>query len=270
MLADMLSQQPESRPAGNPGHLVIPIDRRVATIRVEIDRPSPRFIPYQRLAGIRVTHILSRSVDEVRRIGLAFQELPVEQPKVVDEDVHHSQGKRAVRSRPDRHPLVRLGGGIGTDRIDHDQFRTAPAGIRHALDRLQGIVVHAVTILRSRKEDVVAEIQIDLRIERPQRQEERRVQSVSAGNRVELVVRSAERNSETLRRRVIVDIERGDNQFPRILITNLCQLARDYIDGFLPADFLPHRIDAKSLFGVCSSQWPGQSFRIVHVRDSGL
>ena len=217
-----------------------------------------------------MAHVLSRAVDEVRRVGPRLQVLPVEQSQVVDEDVHHPQGERAVRSGPDRHPLVRLGGRIGADRVDHDQLRAAPARVRHVLDRLERVVVHAVAVLRPRKEDVVAALEVDLRVERPQREEERRVQPVPAGYRVELVVRGTERLSEALRRGVVMDIERCDDQFPRVFFPGLRQVPRYDLYGLLPADLLPLRIDADPLLRVGSSQGPGQSLRVVHVGDPGL
>ncbi len=94
------------------------------------------------------------------------EKLAVVTVKLIHQDIQHRQNERAIGSRTDRHPFVCFSRGVGSYRVDNDDFHPPAARVGHLTRRHRGIEPGHETLLIAQQDSVVAVIEIEVRMKR--------------------------------------------------------------------------------------------------------
>jgi hypothetical protein len=201
------------------------------------------------------------------------QVVRVEQPVLVQQQVEHRAGQRAVAAGLDRHPLVRLLGGGAHEGIDDHHLHATHARVGHVLGHAGERVVGAETRLAAEQQQMVAVGHVRVGGDRGVQGARQDVLGVAAvvaighegGGRPEGGKERAERVHQRRQR----NDGAAEEEPAWILLLHLLEARRDLVEGLIPAYFLPAGIDADALLRVGPAQRPVHAVRVVEQLDAG-
>ena len=268
----MVGQHLESGAGFDAVHVVGASECGVAGARVERHR-TVVLVPHQGLATVAVAEIAAVGADEVGGVGEALEELAVVDAQFVQELIDHPQDQGCIGSGADRHPLVGDGRGRRADRVDRHQLHVGAAH-RQFVGGVHRVVVHDRAELGPEIQDVAAVGGVGGALESVLVHVGDAVHVVSAedGGRPCGIARHSEAGHPRRSQRApqMEDVEAGVEDLLGVVGDGVAQMAGDLVEGLVPADRHPSRIDAHALGRVGAPKRRGDAVTVGESLEAGV